>query len=291
MKILITGGTGSLGSELAEKWYNRGDEITILSRDPHKQAALAEKLPGAVFILSDICNYSEVKRACEKQDILIHAAAIKQVDIGEYHPVEFARVNVAGTAVVANAWHETHKENEGKALLISSDKACCALNAYGASKKLSESIFRKFDYSVIRYGNVVDTKGSFLKKWEKSETITVRTPEPTRFFLILKDAIALIEDALKIEHDGIFVPHSLKAFSVWDVAKVFDDDTKFESLLPYEKQHEVLLADGEDWEKRTDLLSEIIPGWNIDESHKKELFYSGYAPKMSGIEVWRAVLE
>lgn len=279
MNILITGGTGSLGSALARKWYADGHNLTILSRNPHNQAKLTKELPNATFVLTDICNYGEVRRACTGQDVLIHAAAIKQVDVGEYHPIEFGRVNWQGSVTVANAWAETHRtyswDEDGmqkplptmprKALLISTDKAVCAINAYGKSKALAESSFRKFDYSVLRYGNVVESRGSFLNAWqacaEGGSPLTVRSPEPTRFFLRMEDAIALIEDALTVmdDHNGIFVPRNLAAFSVWDVAVEFNQEMKYEPLLPYEKRDEWLVAVGEDAIPVSDLLCEIRP--------------------------------
>jgi UDP-N-acetylglucosamine 4,6-dehydratase/5-epimerase len=291
--ILITGGTGSLGSALARKWVGEGHRVTILSRDPMKQQQLASELPEAIFILADIRNYHEVKRACAGQDILIHAAALKQVSTGEYHPVEFSQVNVQGTITVANAWFDTHKTDEGKAVLVSTDKAVSALNGYGSDKKRAESVFRKFDYSVLRYGNVVESNGSFVHAWKRAiseaKPITLRTPEPTRFFLTLPQALALIEDTLKrIDRmgNGIFVPHDLKAFSVWDVAKALQVKYITQPLLPYEKRHETLVAEGEGVEQVSDLLSRIRPYWpdNDDFSFLAQ-FRSNTAPRMSGKEV------
>ncbi len=293
MRILITGGTGSLGSYLARKWYAEGHIITILSRDPHKQEALDKELPNAVFCLSDITNKSKVERACIGQDIVIHAAALKQVNWGGYHPSEFTRVNVEGSIAVAEGWFNTHKRINfpGKALLISSDKAVQALNAYGSSKKMAEAVFRRSDYSVVRYGNVVESNGAFLKYWKKAiannEFIILRQPEPTRFFLTLKDAMGLITDALRLidDHNGIFVPHSLKAFSIWDVAKAVDyDKVKYEPLLPYEKKDEILVADGECAVQVSPLLAEIRPGWDYDPGCRL-YYHSDSAFRMTGKQV------
>ena len=107
MRILITGGTGSLGTALVARW-KENHELTILSRNPHNQATLKRLAPNVAFFLSDICDKGEVKGACEGQDWLVHTAALKQVDVGEFHPSEFFRVNTFGSKVVSEAWAETH---------------------------------------------------------------------------------------------------------------------------------------------------------------------------------------
>ncbi len=277
MRILITGGTGSLGSVLVKEWTEQGHEITVLSRNPHKQAALAKELPNTTrFILTDICNYSDVKRACEEQDWCIHTAALKQVDVGEYHPAEYVRVNVQGTITVVNAWQATHSGIYAKKMLfIGSDKGCSSLNTYGATKKIGEAVFRKYGGSVVRYGNIASSRGSFYQLWkinaDKHGIIQVRTPEPTRFLLTFEDAIAIIEDAMRLVEagdEGIYVPHNLKAFSLHEVAKWFAKKyacaVEFENLLPYEKMHERLVAEGEIPVPVSPILSKIVPGWGKD---------------------------
>lgn len=294
-RILITGGTGSLGTALVERWYN-DNEITILSRDWHKQAQMTARFPNCRYVLTDICNYDDVYRACLGQDTLIHAAASKDVQTGEYHPIEFNRVNVQGSIVVATAWSRTHREPgpggfprlPRKALLISSDKAVSPINAYGQSKALATAVFRKHDYSIVRYGNVMGSNGSFIPKWraliEAGQPITVRDPEPTRFYLKMSEAVDLIEDALRLidaHGNGIFVPHTLRAFSVWDVALMTGARLCHEPLLPYEKQHESLVAPGEILNVVSPLLGRIAPGWDGKES----MYCSANAPRMTGEEV------
>jgi UDP-N-acetylglucosamine 4,6-dehydratase/5-epimerase len=286
LKILITGGTGSLGSALTRHWYEQ-HELTILSRDPHRQSAMTVLYPDIHYILADICNGGEVYRACLGQDILIHAAAAKDVQTGEYHPSEFIRVNVTGSQVVAQEWYKTHPDS-GKALLISTDKSCMPINCYGRSKGLAESVFRKYDYSAVRYGNVIESNGSFVHKWRQAlaagNPIKVREPEPTRFCLSMAGAIALIEDALRLMEtggNGIFVPYGLRSFSIRDVAQATGATLEYEPLLPYEKVHEALVAEGEAVVRESDLLCRIIPGWTSDHIQ----FRSNVAPKMSGEEV------
>ena len=300
-RILITGGTGSLGSTLVRKWHKE-HELTILSRNPHNQATLKRFAPKVAFILSDICDAGEVRWACEGQDILIHAAALKQVDVGEYHPSEFFRVNVLGSKVVSEAWAETHPEkNRLMALLVSSDKAVNALNSYGSSKHLATAVFRRKGFSAIRYGNVVNSHGAFLEVWQKQieegKPIKVREPEPTRFFLTLSDAVDLVEDALKqmkeMPDDGaIFVPYGLKAFSILEVAqyiaKEYGCDIEYESLLPYEKAHEILIANGEGAVSVSPLLAKVTPEWESS-AYMSGAFASDKVDRMKPEEVLEAV--
>ena len=293
MKILITGGTGSLGSVLVKEWTEQSHELTVLSRNPHKQAALAKEFPNVRFILSDICNYSEVWRACVEQEWCIHTAALKQVDVGEYHPTEFSRVNIQGTITVAQAWNATHSDEYAKKMLfISSDKGCAPLNTYGATKKVGEAVFRKYGGSVVRYGNVVESAGSFYKIWrinaDKHGIIQVRTPEPTRFLLTFKDAVVIIEDAVRLIEagdEGIYVPHNLKAFSLHEVARWFAEkyncEIEYEELLPYEKISERLVAEGEIPVQVSSILSKIVPGWGKDISK----FQSNRATQITAAKV------
>ncbi len=289
MRILITGGTGSLGSVLVKEWTKQGHEITVLSRNPHKQAALGREFPNVAFVLTDICNYPDVRRACVGQDWCVHTAALKQVDVGEYHPGEFIRVNEQGTINLTEAWAVTHpSDNKSHLLGISSDKACMPINGYGRSKGQMEGIIRKAHGSCVRYGNVVESVGSFYQVWkinaDKHGVIQVRTPEPTRFLLTFRDAVDIVEDAMRLVEagdEGIYVPHNLRAFSLHDVAiwfaRKYDCAIEEESLLPFEKIHERLVADGEVPVPVSSILSKIVPGWGQDIS----MFQSDKAERLS----------
>ncbi len=300
-RILITGGTGSLGSALVARWKEEHD-ITILSRNPHNQATLKRIAPDVAFVLSDICDAGEVRWACEGQDVLIHTAALKQVDVGEFHPSEFFRVNTLGSKVVSEAWAETHPHvNRRMALLISSDKAVNPLNSYGSSKLLATSVFRRKGFSAIRYGNVVNSHGAFLEVWQRQiqegKPIMVRMPEPTRFFLTLNDAVDLVEDALSLMKDtpndgAIFVPYGLRAFSILEVAqyisKEYGCEIEYEPLLPYEKAHEILIANGEGAVSVSSLLSKVTPEWQSS-AYMSGAFASDKVERMKPQEVLEAV--
>lgn len=245
--------------------------------------------------MTDICEYDKVMMACKGQDALVHAAALKIVSVGERAPWEYLRVNVIGTETVIRAWGETHASDENffaRALFISSDKAVEALNLYGRCKAVASNLWRASRGCVLRYGNVVSSRGTFLHKWreavERGEAITVREPEPTRFFLTMPAAIALVEDALRLAPDNpgsLFVPRNLRAFSVWDVARETGAMLSYEPLLPGEKQHEILLASGERAEPMDRLLARVEAGYGFDRSG----YCSETAPRMSGREVLEAV--
>lgn len=301
-KILITGGTGSLGSALARKWYGQGYRLTLVSRCPHRQAQLAMELPGARFVLSDINDLEKMRMACLDQDILVHAAALKIIQSGERFPWEFVKVNVHGTETILTAWGNTHaffpqSPKFQNALFISSDKACQAINLYGASKRVGEAIWRNSGGSVLRYGNVVVSRGSFLHVWKKAmearRPVEVRTPEPTRFFLRMGDAIALVESALfqmKKGHQvggATFIPRDLMAFSVWEVADAMGVETFTKPLTPGEKQHETLLAEGEYAVPTSDPLLAVAHLGYRDGLPARD-FRSDTAPRMSGREFLRA---
>jgi FlaA1/EpsC-like NDP-sugar epimerase len=300
MKILITGGTGSLGQALIAHWKDEHD-LTILSRNPHNQQAVQEKfsLEPSVFVLADICDYEAVKQACIGQDVLIHAAALKIVSQGEQFPDEYHRVNAVGSQVVVRAWEDTHltpgknwrhPQLPRKALYINSDKAVAPINFYGCSKRIGESFFIQRGFSSIRYGNVVESEGSFIHKWktlvDKGRPIPVRFPHPTRFFVSMAQAVGLVNSVLNNidEHgNGIYVSPNLSSFDIYEAARAYTDDVNIcqRMLEPGEKQHEVLLQPGEVAEAVGPVLAKVETGWGDIEAY----FSSETTSKISGDEV------
>lgn len=252
MDILVTGGTGSLGTALVPRLTKDGHDVTVLSRDPHKQNALRAIAPEATFVLGDVCDPIVVGRAVEGKDCVIHAAALKHVDIGEANVAEYVRVNILGSRNVVDAcltW------GTPTALLISSDKAVDPVNLYGKTKSVAEDLFVSAGFSAVRYGNVVSSRGSFLNVWEdrasKGQKIVLREPDPTRFFLSIDAAVGLVKSAISLDYDrtysGVFVPEYLRSFSVGMAASLFFDESEIVRfpLGPGEKQHEVLLSKSE----------------------------------------------
>jgi len=287
--ILIIGGTGSLGSELTRFYHRMGWKVTVFSRDGHKQQALNSELPDVKFVLGDICDKDAMRFALEGQQYVVNAAAQKIVSQGEVFVDEFLRVNTLGALNVAKLCYEMDIFN---VLQISSDKAVEAVNLYGKTKSISEDLFRSYGFASLRYGNVVNSRSSFWSIWKdqiaRGETITVRTPYPTRFILTIKDAVELVDEALSLVNTldistggYLFVPHSLKAFSVDDVARALGITDWIEKpLMSGEKVHEKLVADYETGYRISDLLMDINKEGVGNLKHKD--FCSETAERISG---------
>ena len=293
MKILLIGGTGSLGTKLTKFFYN-SHNITVFSRDGHKQQALASFYPDVKFILGDVCDKHAVKTACEGQDIVVNCAAQKIVSQGESNVDDFIRVNIKGAEVVASTCHELGIR---KSLFISSDKAVAPVNLYGKTKAVAEDIYTSYGYSVVRYGNVANSRGSFYNIWKdlisRGEKVAVRVPFPTRFILRLKDAVRLVDEVLRLPH-GIYIPTGIKAISIYEVAYTMNADIQTEPMLPGEKQDEALVGYGEyaiaQHIKVDDVLfsdvAHVIKGYTTNLKYLVD-YTSDSVPRMSGAEFIR----
>ncbi len=253
IRTLLTGGTGSLGTALIPAFLKQDYDVTILSRDPHKQEKLLALYPNVHAILADVRDRDAILRACQGQDIVVHAAALKIVSRGETDPREYMQVNVLGSLNVAEA---CRKQGISKAILISTDKSPNASTSYGISKYAAERIwiaeqtpYNITKFSCVRYGNVVSSNGSVWHVWQERVKqglpLQVREPEPTRFFLTMADAVKIVMDALHLMNGGeIFVPSAIPAFSLWDLAQELQapEQWQYEPLGATEKQHEILVA-------------------------------------------------
>ena len=296
--VLITGGTGSLGTELTKTFLRKGHSVTILSRDPHKQAIMLAHNVGLRAILGDVRERALMLRACEDQDIVIHAAALKRIERGDTDTREYHGVNVLGTLNVAEACRITGVE---KAVFISSDKCAAPINTYGFTKALGERLwlaentsYRTTKFSCLRYGNVVESNGSVWHVWQRElargAKLDVRYPEPTRFFLSLNDAVNYVLFTLANMKGGeIFVPSYVRAFSLWDLARVLQPEELWQQshLLATEKQHEILAAPTEYVEPAGDgkLMWRIWPQKVPVIYETPLMFNSAEAVKLTGPEV------
>jgi len=296
MNILITGGTGSLGSELVKIFTAQGHAVTVLSRDPHKQARLLMEYPQVNAILGDVRDYARVLFAMQDQQKVVHAAALKHVSLGETNPEEYFSVNVEGTQNVARAATACGVR---QALLISTDKAPANSTLYGTTKKIAEGVWLDklnsgVEFCALRYGNVVNSNGSVWQVWQERVArglpLAVREPEPTRFFMRKTEAVALVLNVLlHIQNGGVFVPSNTPAFSLWDLARELQPESQWlrESLGPGEKQHEVLVAPTEHVEQVEEDL------WCVNPKRAKAVhgtlpqFCSETAPRLSAQEVIR----
>ena len=246
-KILITGGTGSLGNALTSRLLNDGvDTIRIFSRNENKQITMESKFNDdrLRFLLGDVRDYARLVRAMEDIDIVFHAAALKHVPVIEYNPFEAIKTNVIGSQNVIDACLE---ENVEKVVAIGTDKAVSPLNTYGATKLLMEKLFvtasnylkkerHRTKFFALRYGNVLGSSGSvipkFIQQIKNKEKITITDPNMTRFSISMDKALDFILHATEIAKGSeIFIP-KLRAYTIKDVK-----DALFESLQKTDEEN------------------------------------------------------
>jgi UDP-N-acetylglucosamine 4,6-dehydratase/UDP-glucose 4-epimerase len=264
-KILITGGTGSLGNALTSRLLNYDvDTIRIFSRNENKQFAMESKFNDdrLRFLLGDVRDYPRLVRAMEDIDIVFHAAALKHVPIIEYNPFEAIKTNVIGSQNVIDA---CLKENVEKVVAIGTDKAVSPLNTYGATKLLMEKLFvtasnylkkerHKTKFFALRYGNVLGSSGSvipkFIKQIKNKEKITITDPNMTRFSISMDEALDFILTATEIAKGSeIFIP-KLRAYTIKDIKDVLFEllqktDEENIGIREGEKLNEILINSDE----------------------------------------------
>ena len=246
--ILITGGTGSFGKSFIRYILNNKinfKKIIILSRDELKQFNLKNEIPPKYlnkfrFFLGDIRDKDRLLTAFENIDLVIHAAALKQVPTAEYNPMEFIKTNVIGTSNVIEACIKNHIK---KAILLSTDKASSPINLYGATKLCADKLFissnnikgnKDISFSVVRYGNVMNSRGSvleiFKKQKEKNKTLLLTDKNMTRFNIFLDNAIELVLWSIQNCKGGEIVVPKLKSFYVRDLARAFGEKIKIQEV-------------------------------------------------------------
>ena len=264
-KVLITGGTGSLGIALTKRLLQENvDTIRIFSRNENKQLEMDSKFHDdrLRFLLGDVRDYNRLTRAFEDIDIVFHAAALKHVPIIEYNPFEAIKTNVMGSQNVIDACLE---EDVEKAICIGTDKAVSPLNTYGATKLLMEKLFitasnylkkerHKTKFIALRYGNVLGSSGSVIPKFinqiKNNGKITITDSNMTRFSISMDEALDFILKATEIgKGSEIFVP-KLRAYSLMDVKDALFDllgktDEQIVGIRPGEKLHEILINNEE----------------------------------------------
>lgn len=259
--ILITGGTGSFGQKFTEIILQKysTSTIRIFSRGELLQYEMQNKFenhPRLRFLIGDICDRERVYRAMHGVDIVVHAAALKQVQTCEYNPIEAVRTNIDGTINVINAAIDYGVE---KIIAISTDKAVHPANLYGATKLVMERLFiqanvyaidRKSRFGCVRYGNVVGSRGSVIplfRKQRENGKITITDDRMTRFWITLEQGVQFVIDSIKRMHGGeVFVP-KIPSMKIVDLANIMAPNAKREviGIRPGEKVHEILLTEEE----------------------------------------------
>lgn len=255
--VLITGATGSFGKAFIEEILKTNPkQIRAFSRDEAIQAELKAKFKDSriLWLIGDIRDAERLEMALEGVDICVHAAALKRIEVCEADPEEAIKTNITGSVNVAKA---CLKKNVSHAILISTDKASEPVNLYGATKMAAEKYWIRANgyrgalhptkFSVVRYGNVVGSRGSvvpiFKKQAEEDGVIRITHKEMTRFFITLQQAISLVQIAVAYSQGGeIYLP-ALKAASIVDLAKAVDSKAHivYTTPNPGEKLHEQLL--------------------------------------------------
>jgi len=260
--ILVTGGTGSFGKKFIKiilRRYPAVGKIVIYSRDELKQFELKQKYspkqyPQLRFYIGDVRDRDRLNRACEGVDVIIHAAALKQVDTAELNPDECIKTNINGAE---NVIFCAIQNKVKKVCALSTDKACAPINLYGATKLVSDKLFvaannikgsHDIKFSVVRYGNVMGSRGSvipfFLSK-RKSGNIPITDERMTRFNISLESGVELVLFALENAFGGeIFVP-KIPSFKIVDLAKAVAPDANIVivGIRPGEKIHEEMITE------------------------------------------------
>ena len=260
LTILLTGGTGSFGTKFVEmtlKKYNP-KKIIIYSRDEMKQWHMAQKFKSKKlrFFLGDIRDKDRLNRAVDGVDIIIHAAALKIVPTAEYNPFESVKTNIIGAMNIVDVAIEKKVK---KIIGLSTDKACDPINFYGATKLASDKLlisgnkyagFKKTLFSVVRYGNVIGSRGSvipfFLKLKQEKKQLTITDKKMTRFFTTLDDAVKMVWTGLKNMKGGEVFVLKNPSIKILDLAKSIDNKPiKDIGIRPGEKINEVLISKSE----------------------------------------------
>lgn len=274
-KYLIFGGTGSLGKKLIDRLIST-DQVVVYSRDESKHFTIRNEFSShqfrenLSFVVGDVRDARRVKETIQRHrpDVIIVAAALKQVDTCELSPVESISTNLLGTLNVMQAVEEAVRSNYDstshsrlKVLFVSTDKACSPVNVYGMCKSISERITtslssplsnlnRQVDFVCTRYGNVLESRGSIIPLFKyqvmTSDVITVTDPEMTRFVMTLDESVDLILDALKMnDRNGRTLIPILPAMRIGDLANIFarrySKQIKIIGVRPGEKKHEELI--------------------------------------------------
>jgi len=264
-KILITGGTGSLGQALTKRLLEMGaNTIRIFSRNESKQIEMEDNITDdrLRFFIGDVRDFHRLSKAVEGADFVFHTAALKHVPKIEYNPFEAIKTNVVGTQNVIEA---SLGANVDKVVCVSTDKAVSPLNTYGATKLLAEKLFvsannyldkKKYrtKFFAVRYGNVLGSSSSvipkFIEQIKANKQVTITDPKMTRFSITMNEALDLILNAIpSAKGSEIFVP-KLRAYNIVDVKNalaelISDTGEKITGIRTGEKLHETLINEDE----------------------------------------------
>lgn len=283
--ILVTGGTGSFGNKFVKRIlenYNP-ERIVVFSRDEMKQWHMAKLFSGdkrVRFFIGDVRDPDRLNRALDGIDYVVHAAALKIVPSAEYNPFEFIKTNINGAM---NLIDKCIDRKIKRVVALSTDKACNPINFYGATKLASDKLFiagnsysghHETRFSVVRYGNIVGSRGSvipfFIEQMKANKNFTVTDKRMTRFFTTLDVAIDQVIHALEDTTGGEIYVRKCPSIKITDITKSLDPDRKvdFIGIRPGEKMHEQMISSSDsyytyDYEKYYKILPSIH-NWSQD---------------------------
>ena len=289
--VLITGGTGSFGKAFVNYVVSgkiKLKKLIIYSRDEFKQFQMAkefpvEKYPFMRYFLGDVRDKERLNLAFDGVDIIIHAAALKQVPSAEYNPIEYIKTNILGAQ---NIIETSLDKNIKKVIALSTDKAASPINLYGATKLCSDKLFvaannikgnRKIIFSVIRYGNVMGSRGSvipFFLKIKHKDYFPITNDKMTRFNISLNEAVKLVSWSIRNLKGGEILVPKIPSYKITDVAKAIKSTAKIKiiGIRPGEKIHEEMItsSDSQDTYDFGNYYSIIAPNF-LNNYKKKKL--------------------
>ena len=309
--VLITGGTGSLGKSLVEYLLKETKvrRIAIFSRDELKQQHLRIQFqdnPRLRWFLGDVRDLDRLKRAFHGVDYVIHAAALKQVDTGEYNPMEFVKTNVLGSQNVIDASIEVGVK---RVVALSTDKASSPINLYGATKLTADKLFVAANnysqaygtsFAVVRYGNVMGSRGSVIPFFQEiaaqGKPLPITDLRMTRFWISIESAVKFVIDSLEMMTGGeLYVPR-IPSMKIIDLAHAVAPDAKLEEIgmRPGEKLHEEMIS--ADDSRRTIILENryvvtpVVAEWGYKQP-KGTMMSEGMAYRSDTNELWMSELD
>lgn len=307
--VLITGGTGSFGRAFVRHLLESdARRIAIFSRDELKQLEMKNELKDdrLRFFLGDVRDASRLDIALHGVDYVVHAAALKQVDTGEYNPMEFVKTNIVGSQNVIDA---CIRNKVKKVVALSTDKASSPINLYGATKLTADKLFSAANnyshaygttFSVVRYGNVMGSRGSVIPFFKQlaaeGKPFPITDKRMTRFWITLKQAVEFVLESFEIMQGGeLYVPR-IPSMRIMDLAKAIKENFKYDEvgIRPGEKLHEEMISP--DDSRRTIELSNryvvspIYAEWGFSPPKGRKV-EDGFSYRSDSNDLWLTIEE